>query len=110
MAELEKVIKGLECCEFNYYCPDECPYKLQENCIRFLHDNCIAILKKHKEGHWEVLKDCSNSGIYCSECHCKIFDFTHKPMKKISQYCPHCGSKNEQFFRDGKRIKEGEKQ
>ena len=104
MAELEKVIKGLECCEFNYYCLEECPYKPQENCIKFLHDDCIAILKQHKEGHWTVLEDCSNSGIYCSECNCKIFDFTHKPMKKLSQYCPHCGSKNEQFFRDGEVI------
>lgn len=56
------------------------------------------------KGHWTVLENCSNSGIYCSKCNCKIFDFTHKPQKKLSQYCPHCGSKNEQFFRDGEVV------
>ena len=64
----------------------------------------LAFILKHKEGHWTILEDCSNRGIYCSECNCKIFDFTHKPMKKLSQYCPHCGSKNEQFFRDGEIV------
>ena len=45
MAELEKVIKGLECCEFTYYCPEECPYKPQENCVRYLHNDAIELLK-----------------------------------------------------------------
>ena len=59
--------------------------------------------QKAKEGHWEVLEYCANEGIYCSECHMKIFDRVTKPKDKLSRYCPHCGSKNEQFFRDGER-------
>ena len=55
-----------------------------------------------KTGYWIVLDFCANEGIYCSECHMKIFNHTTKPKKKLSQYCPHCGSKNEQFFRDGR--------
>ena len=47
-----------------------------------------------------VLAYCANEGIYCSECNMKIFDRTTKPKKKLSQYCPHCGSRNDQFFRD----------
>ena len=50
-----------------------------------------------KKGHWIVLDNCSNSGIYCSECQAKIFDFTHKPKDKISQFCPHCGAKMAPF-------------
>ena len=57
-----------------------------------------------KEGHWIVLEFCANEGIYCSECHMKIFDRITKPKKKLSQYCPHCGSRNEQFFRDGEVV------
>lgn len=57
-----------------------------------------------KEGHWIVLEFCANEGIYCSECHMKIFDRITKPKKKMSQYCPHCGSRNDQFFRDGKVV------
>lgn len=49
-------------------------------------------------GHWIILDNCSNSGIYCSECNTKIFDYTTKPKKKLSKFCPHCGAKNEYFY------------
>lgn len=69
-------------------------------------ENALAMLKeqKAKKGHWIVLEFCANEGIYCSECHVKIFDRTTKPKKKLSQYCPHCGSRNDQFFRDGEVV------
>ena len=69
-------------------------------------ENAITLLKepKAKKGHWIVLEFCANEGIYCSECHMKIFDRTTKPKKKLSQYCPHCGSRNDQFFRDGEVV------
>lgn len=69
-------------------------------------DDAIAMLKEQeaKGGHWIVLDFCANEGIYCSECHMKIFDRTTKPKKKLSQYCPHCGSRNEQFFKDGEVV------
>ena len=71
-----------------------------------LFDDAIKRLKgqdavEPKTGHWDVFEYCANEGIYCSKCHIKVFDRTTKPKKKLSQYCPHCGSKNEQFFRDG---------
>ena len=45
-------------------------------------------------GHWVVLKNCSNDGVYCSECQTKIFD--RYPMKKkYSYFCPHCGARME---------------
>ena len=55
-------------------------------------DDALALLKK-QEGYWTVLTDCSNSGIYCSECQTKIFEYTTPPKKKLSQFCPHCGAK-----------------
>ena len=64
----------------------------------------LAQLKEQKQGKWIVLEFCANEGIYCSECHMKIFDRTTKPKKKLSQYCPHCGSRNDQFFRDGEVV------
>ena len=71
-----------------------------------LIDDTVTLLKeqKVKTGHWIVLEFCANEGIYCSECTMRIFDRTTKPKKKLSQYCPHCGSKNEQFFRDGEVV------
>lgn len=84
---------------------------LLKKCVICPHcDNCDVdengLLKeqKTKEGHWIVLEFCANEGIYCSECHMKIFDRTTKPKKKLSQYCPHCGSRNDQFFRDGEVV------
>ena len=61
-------------------------------------------MEEQRKGHWIVLEYCANEGIYCSECKTKIFDFITKPKKKLSQYCPHCGSRNEQFFRDGEVV------
>ena len=74
-----------------------------------LIDETLAMLKEQKAvepktGHWIVLEYWANEGIYCSECHMKIFDRITKPKKKLSQYCPHCGSRNDQFFRDGEVV------
>ena len=59
-----------------------------------------ALLKEQEEveGHWIVLEYCANEGIYCSKCMNKIFDRSTKPKKKLSNYCPNCGSKNTHFF------------
>ena len=27
----------------------------------------------HSRGHWEALTNCSNTGVYCSNCHKKVF-------------------------------------
>ena len=68
------------------------------------NDDVISLLKEQEPvepamdedtpGHWVVLENCSNAGVYCSECHTKIFD--HYPMKKkFSYFCPHCGTRME---------------
>lgn len=92
----EKIIKGWETVLSRD--PLDAPWDLI--------DETLALLKEQdaKEGHWIVLEFCANEGIYCSECHMKIFDRTTKPKKKLSQYCPHCGSRNEQFFREGEVV------
>ena len=60
------------------------------------HGKC-ELLKEHdavepKTGHWIWLQYCANEGVYCSECHTKMFD--RYPMKKkSSQFCGHCGAK-----------------
>lgn len=104
MPDKEKVIKGVH--DARRYLEDrEWVDKSVGVHIDALND-ALAMLKeqKAKEGHWEVLEYCANEGIYCSECHMKIFDRVTKPKDKLSRYCPHCGSKNEQFFRDGEVV------
>ena len=100
MDKLEKAIKAFECCEpFNRQC-DKCPY--DEDCFhdQFCYEaivDMVELLKEQdrsKHGHWVVLENCSNAGVYCSECHTKMFD--RYPMKKkFSQYCGHCGAHND---------------
>ena len=78
---------------------DDVIKKLQE-AIDQIHllEEIIEKYHKAKEGQWIVLDNCSNAGIYCSKCNNKIFDYPCKPKKKLSNYCPNCGSKNELFY------------
>lgn len=65
-----------------------------------LFDDAIKRLNEQeavepKTGHWIWLQFCANEGVYCSECHTKMFD--RYPMKKkLSQFCGHCGAKMKQ--------------
>ena len=48
-------------------------------------------------GHWVLLTDCANAGVYCSVCHKKVYkeDYAYcsRKNKLRSSYCPHCGAK-----------------
>ena len=95
MPDLEKVIKGLEChAEVNCV---ECPYRDGWRTCPFgetLLADALALLKGQAIGHWIFLTDCSNSGVYCSECNTKVFD-SYPFKKKLSYFCPHCGTRME---------------
>ena len=105
MIDREKVKKGLECCKASmnddpFQRCSECPYNgisisVQE-CRAVLSADALDLLKEQeaKTGHWIYLQYCANEGVYCSECHTKMFD--RYPMKKkLSQFCGHCGAKME---------------
>lgn len=109
MADREKVISGLEICSHIGWCEggNSCPYwrddlegKEQFDLCKSLLTDALELLKEQEEvgGHWIVLEFCANEGIYCSKCMNKIFDRSTKPKKKLSNYCPNCGSKNTHFF------------
>ena len=100
-------------CIFHLHADAIALLKEQEEWLRkFQKDKdklCIEVSEwKHKfhdspeqdkeNGHWIVLEYCANEGIYCSKCMNKIFDRSTKPKKKLSNYCPNCGSKNTHFF------------
>ena len=52
-----------------------------------------------RHGHWVSLTDCSNAGVYCSNCHKKVYkeDYAscNRKNKLRSNYCPNCGAKME---------------
>lgn len=46
-----------------------------------------------KHGHWELLDECSNAGVYCSVCHKKVYKIDYANQKIKSNYCPNCGAR-----------------
>lgn len=47
-----------------------------------------------RKGHWYVLDECANEGVYCSECHKKVFkiDYSNTMKWKNFNFCPACGA------------------
>lgn len=101
MTYIEKTIKGLTHCtawgglhECQPKVGDDCPYEDEADCKLTLMRDALALLKEQAIGHWIFLTDCSNSGVYCSECNTKVFD-SYPFKKKLSYFCPHCGTRME---------------
>lgn len=48
-------------------------------------------------GEWKELTNCSNSGVYCSVCHKKVYAGDcarcNNRNKIRSKFCPNCGAK-----------------
>ena len=42
---------------------------------------------------WFLLNECSNEGVYCSNCHKKVYRSDYANQKVKSKYCPNCGAK-----------------
>ena len=57
-----------------------------------LNDLIITEDKSVKHGHWTLLDDCSNTGVYCSVCSKKVYKTDYANQKIKSKYCPNCGS------------------
>lgn len=45
-----------------------------------------------RHGYWHLLDECSNDGVYCSECHKKVYRVEYANQKIKSKYCPNCGA------------------
>lgn len=44
------------------------------------------------QGEWFLLDECSNEGVYCSNCHKKVYRVEYANQKVKSNYCPNCGA------------------
>ena len=56
-----------------------------------------ADVVKVVHGHWFLLDECANAGVYCSVCHKKVYKedyaWCNRKNKLRSNYCPNCGAK-----------------
>ena len=51
-----------------------------------------------KHGHWQLLDECSNAGVYSSVCNKKVYKTDYANQKIKSKYCPNCGSIMDEGF------------
>ena len=97
MTDMEKVIKGLECCtDGSMMCKRErCPYygkaPIDSTCRIELEKDAFALLKEqepHKKGYWKYPQslDCC-----CSECGNQP-DREPGESVPLYNYCPYCGA------------------
>lgn len=76
---------------------------MREKVLRIIEakDREIQNLKKGpKHGHWFLLDECANAGVYCSVCHKKVYKECYANVKLKSKFCPNCGA-----VMDGKFVK-----
>jgi hypothetical protein len=57
--------------------------------------NLPSVTPQRKTGKWIILDECANEGVYCSECHKKVFKLEFSPTMKWQnfEYCPNCGAR-----------------
>lgn len=72
----------------NKFNNDKDCFKEVESFIRFKMSQ-----SNQKVGNWIAFTNCSNEGIYCSNCNKKIFKFQYANQIIDSNYCPNCGIK-----------------
>lgn len=51
-----------------------------------------VIVGKRPVGHWNLLDECSNEGVYCSVCNKKVYKKYYANQKMKSRFCPNCGA------------------
>ncbi len=85
MADMEKVIKGLEYCKEYFNCCDKCPYwDRGTQCMPDLANEVLSLLKE-QETVEPIITDHIVFGTSrkCSKCNQYLFP--------AGRYCPHCG-------------------
>lgn len=54
--------------------------------------SCVDVAEV-KHGHWFLLDECANAGVYCSVCHKKVYKEHYANVKPKSKFCPNCGAR-----------------
>ena len=87
------VIKHI--CESKECYKDECKGRLYKRCYDLQWIYALPpVTPTRPKGKWIILDECANEGVYCSECHKKVFKLEFSPTMKWRnfKYCPNCGA------------------
>lgn len=115
MADLEKVLKGLECCRMNGKGCRQCPYnkdcdEMPDYGNAYLCSDALELLKEQpeqKHGHWVVHggrigKNVDNRIVECTVCNNFLSMSGVNGGRGNANYCPNCGAKmDEKVVQDG---------
>lgn len=66
--------------------------------LEHMYDYLMKSDECKKHGHWFLLDECANAGVYCSICHKKVYKTDYANQKIKSKYCPNCGSIMDEEF------------
>ena len=74
-------------CKKHDSCVD-CPiiYSDEEPCEHMIEVMPVS------HGHWFLLDDCSNAGVYCSVCKKKVYKEHYENLDPKSKFCHNCNS------------------
>lgn len=95
--------------EYHYLSAGSCP-TLQMGEIVTLQEILDAEGKANddtspdRHGYWYLLDECSNEGVYCSECYKKVYRKEYANQKVKSPFCPNCGAKMDLRQEDGENT------
>ena len=119
MADIEKVIKGLEHCAVRHKCNNECPYSNiiqdqnegMDSCVTQLSKDALELLKDQqpKKGHWIEKGDIDSDPYYnCSVCGVSWTMIDGTPEGNGMKYCPRCGARLDGCTHDGQQEIKGD--
>ena len=101
MADIEKVIKGLDCCLGGNDCDiernEDCPYKDLPICATFLHSDVIELLKTYSGILNEEPFQCKDCEYYGNKYKCPCYE-TKYPILNFS--CADGVRKNRKWLSD----------
>lgn len=73
--------------------------------IEAIHRIPAADVRPVVRGRWIDLDECSNEGVYCSNCQKKVYKFSYSnTMKRKSNFCPNCGADMREVDDDCRRT------
>ena len=61
--------------------------------IQIINEAPSADVAPVRHAKWVLIDECVNEGVYCSNCHKKIYRAEYANQKVKSNFCPNCGAK-----------------
>ena len=71
--------------------------------IQIINEAPSADVAPVRHAKWVLIDECVNEGVYCSNCHKKIYRAEYANQKVKSNFCPNCGAKMDEEDNDEKR-------